>query len=168
MSRLPRDLRGAGCLALPHDGLPRDLHGASCLAFQHDELRCASHHSAADLAPQNRQKDHHRVHEKRLVAGIHEANWATHLKEEKASPSQWRPCALRHGIENSMEAILACSPALSAELLAGWSLRVNHDIFGQPHTAHRTAINALKSPSMMPGCTLCLRFLTKDAHFPFS
>ena len=34
-----------------------------------------------------------------------------------ALKSQWRSCALRHGIQNSMAAILTCQPALSTEWL---------------------------------------------------
>ena len=37
----------------------------------------------------------------------------------KRLETQWRPCALRHRFQNSMEAILACHPALSTEWL-GW------------------------------------------------
>ena len=34
---------------------------------------------------------------------------------EREGGMQWGLCALRHGIQNSMEAILACQPALSTE-----------------------------------------------------
>ena len=44
---------------------------------------------------------------------------------------QWGVCWLRHGIQNSMEAILACRPALSRDWLDGWQNRVNYDEFAQ-------------------------------------
>ena len=37
--------------------------------------------------------------------------------DETFSPTQWGLCALRHGIQISMEAILACHPARSTECL---------------------------------------------------
>ena len=44
---------------------------------------------------------------------------------------QYGPCALRHGIEVLMEAILACHPALSTEWLAGWQNCVYYDTCAQ-------------------------------------
>ena len=45
---------------------------------------------------------------------------------------QWGLCALRHCIQSSMEAILACHPALSIEWLAGWQIPVYYDVCAQP------------------------------------
>ena len=46
--------------------------------------------------------------------------------------NQWRPCALCHGIQNSMEAILACHRALSTHRwqndCTGWQNGVNDDV----------------------------------------
>ena len=53
-----------------------------------------------------------------------ERNWRWKLWE------RWS-CALRHGIQNSMEAILAYCPALSTEWLAGWQKGVNSDVWAQ-------------------------------------
>ena len=57
---------------------------------------------------------------------------------------QWGPCALRHGIQNSMEAILACHPARSTKLLnwvakwcERWRMRTG-PIDGDQHQAMYT------------------------------
>ena len=59
---------------------------------------------------------------------------------------QWGLCALRHGIQISMEAILACHPARSTEWLAGWQIRVNYDVFTQaPSNANGSHFGLLPS-----------------------
>ena len=45
---------------------------------------------------------------------------------------QWGPCALHHWIQSSMEAILACHPAVSTEWLAGWQFPVYYDVCARP------------------------------------
>ena len=42
------------------------------------------------------------------------------------------PCALHHWIQSSMEAILACHPAVSTKSLAGWQFPIYYDVC---HTA---------------------------------
>ena len=49
------------------------------------------------------------------------------------SSLEWGPCALHHWIQSSMQAILACRPALSTKWLAGWQFPVCHDVCAQPH-----------------------------------
>ena len=45
---------------------------------------------------------------------------------------EWGPCALRHWIQSSMEATLACHPAVSTEWLAGWQFTVYYDVCARP------------------------------------
>ena len=45
---------------------------------------------------------------------------------------EWGPCALHHWIQSSMEAILACHPAVSTEWLAGWQFPVYYDVCARP------------------------------------
>ena len=44
---------------------------------------------------------------------------------------QWGLYALRHGIQNSMEAILACHSSIQKNDLTGWQNGVNCDVFAQ-------------------------------------
>ena len=55
--------------------------------------------------------------------------------------SQSGLCALRHGIKNSMEAMLACHPALSTEWLAGWKNCVNYGVSHAPLTEFTTCFH---------------------------
>ena len=45
---------------------------------------------------------------------------------------EWGPYALRHWIQSSMQAILACHPAVSIEWLAGWHFTVYYDVCARP------------------------------------
>ena len=45
---------------------------------------------------------------------------------------EWGPCALRHWIQSSMEAILAFHPAVSTEWLAGWQFTAYYDVCARP------------------------------------
>ena len=44
---------------------------------------------------------------------------------------RWALCALHHGIQNSMDAILACHPRLSKNKRVVWQFRVDYDLFAQ-------------------------------------
>ena len=54
---------------------------------------------------------------------------------------EWGPCSFRHGIQNSMETILACHPALSTEWLPFWQLCVDYDICSQASFFFSMAVN---------------------------
>ena len=64
----------------------------------------------------------------------------------KLLANQWGPCALHHWIQNSMEAILTCHPAVSTEWLAGWQFRVYYDVCARsPLKISRTTVCSAKS-----------------------
>ena len=91
----------------------------------HWDHRCwlrSSHHWTQTLCW--RRQDYAQLPKLRLLYnGIHEMLLL-----------QWGPCALHHWIQSSMEAILACHPAVSTEWLAGWQFRipVYYDVWAQP------------------------------------
>ena len=58
--------------------------------------------------------------------------WRKGLLHNRVNDLQWGPCALHHLIQSSMEAILACHPAVSTEWLAGWQIPVYYDVCAPP------------------------------------
>ena len=64
-------------------------------------------------------------------------------------------CGLRHGTQSSIEAILACHPALSTEWLAGWQFCVNYEVFAQ-------------APLILSGIGVCLLVQRRRLKFVFT
>ena len=64
-----------------------------------------------------------------------------------AEQNQWAMCTLHHGIQYSMEAILACHPALSTGWVGWLANRVNYDMFA-PAPLIRSVVYLVSSASL--------------------
>ena len=74
-------------------------------------------------------------------------NWESWHRKDAV---RWGPCALRHWIQSSMEAILACHPAVSTEWLAGWQFTVYYDVCVRPPLFDTTFNHERSVPNAQP------------------